>query len=117
MICCECIRDVVLYWHEITYFISLMVLLIWRVEDDRSSRTRLTKDHASRSAGALSTPVQGIICPQLVWIYLIAIGCRTNNSAISLGGLVVLVNDQLDPGCFSGAVTISNSKAKTYTST
>lgn len=84
-----------------------MVLSTLRVEDERSSRTRLTRAHARISAGALSTPVEGIICLKLVWIYMSEVGCGTNNSAISLGGLVVLVDDRLDPGRLSGTITIS----------
>jgi hypothetical protein len=31
----------------------------------------------------------------------------TDNSAISFGGLVVLLDDRLDPWCFSRTITVS----------
>lgn len=47
--------------HSDAYFISLMQLLIDRVPEEKSDRIRLARDQASISAGALSTPTEGMI--------------------------------------------------------
>ena len=50
-------------WREgDAYFKSSMQLVISLVCEEKSSRTRLTSDQASMSAGALSTPTEGMIC-------------------------------------------------------